>query len=164
LVKLKLNIKIMKKIKQILLVALCVSMYSYASAGTTLNFEFMNDPESIETHVHKVAVINILGKYRGYRTTSSGSLRIRCKGNTNTCYIITANNGQEELHFPNGTKLQTVSPGTSSVIQVGEIDPFDLSIIDVYDHFFAGGWNIWDTATDKWILVSEADYWAPWEQ
>lgn len=103
--------------------------------------------------------ITISGKYRGRYHNANGSVKIRCRGNTNWCFKISEDDDMEVLEFPNGDYLRRLPPVNGGSSTGNELDPYYLDIIDTYTYQSVEPWEKWNSSTNSWEELGLEDFW-----
>lgn len=98
------------------------------------------------------------GKHKGHKV-SNGSWTVRCKGNTQTCFTVTAHEGYTEVEFGNGDIYQLVPPPAANPTNGTELDPWG-NVCDTYTiQFIAGALQHWNTSTGNWDVMGNCNVW-----
>jgi hypothetical protein len=152
----------MKNIKQILLMALCVSFFTTSYAGNG-NEEKSSDIDPKVTKVERKAEIVIAGKYRGRQHNGANGIKVRCRGSQNTCYTITAIGDQERLEFPNGDIIMHTPFMVGGSLADGgiEIDPQTGEYVNIKVELYDVNYppTIWTIASGLWLPYGIEDFW-----
>jgi len=106
----------------------------------------------------EIESMSIGGKHKGH-SVSNGSWKIRCRGNTQTCYTITAYTDHTEIEFGNGDRYILTPPPVANPTQGTEVDPWG-NICDTYTmQIVSGTLTHWNTATGTWDVQGNCNVW-----
>ena len=151
----------MKKLKlSLVLVLSCICTYNVMGAELFPKFgKQKNETNLLTPRPEGVNEITISGKYRGRYHNANGSVKIRCRGNNNWCFKISADDDMEVLEFPNGDYLRRLPPVNGGSSTGNELDPYYLDIIDTYTYQSVEPWEKWNSSTNYWEELGLEDFW-----